>query len=300
MRTSTKSVRVMPGAFDSVFEARWGYVESGHVDMPLGLKIYDGTVDGVVVPRVWSFDEVKEISCVDELELLDLENDGERDMAAEHERNRVAGGQPCVEVFVLTSPMGWPYTKFIPTNARYVFVRREMVRVWHVVKHQIQMWPNCTLQCTNKPYILVWTPGIGKSLGCGSHLLYELLHYDTAKVPAVAYFVGGSAYIFHKTGAMAAQVVLYEEAKTVVSAMNQLTPGNMKIEETEIDEGQRISGKMDGYIIFDVSGTFVPYLRFSLCRWGCIALSSPNTKNFEDWKKLNSALPIYVNCCWRR
>ncbi|CCD18849.1 hypothetical protein, conserved in T. vivax, partial [Trypanosoma vivax Y486] len=90
IQPSTKSVRVMPGAFESVFEARWGYVESGHVDMPLGLKIYDGTVDGVVVPRVWSFDEVREISCVDELELLDLENDGERDMAAEHERNRVA------------------------------------------------------------------------------------------------------------------------------------------------------------------------------------------------------------------
>ncbi|CCD20610.1 hypothetical protein, conserved in T. vivax [Trypanosoma vivax Y486] len=295
MQTSTKSVRVMPGAFESVFEARWGYVESGHVDMPLGLKIYDGTVDGVVVPRVWPFDEVREISCVDELELLDLENDGERDMAAEHERNRVAGDQPRVEVFVLTSPMGWPYTKFIPTNARYVFVRREMVRVWHVVEHQIQMWPNCTHQCTNEPYVLVGTPGIGKSLGCGSYLLYELLHYDAAKVPIVAYFVRGSAYIFHKTGAMAGQVVFYEEAKTAVSVMDEITADNMKVEE-----GQGISGKMDGYIIFDVSGAFVPYSEFLLCRWGCIALSSPNTKNFADWKKQNTALPLYINCYSRR
>ncbi|CCD18652.1 hypothetical protein, conserved in T. vivax, (fragment), partial [Trypanosoma vivax Y486] len=162
------------------------------------------------------------------------------------------------------------------------------------------MWPNCTLQCTNKPYILLGTPGIGKSLGCGSYLLYELLHYDAAKVPAVACFVGGSAYIFHKTGAMAAQVVLYEETKTAVSAMNEITAGNMKIEGTKIEEGQRISGKMDGYIIFDVSGTFAPYLKFSLCRWGCIALLSPNTKNFEDWAKQNSALPIYINCYSRR
>ncbi|CCD20244.1 retrotransposon hot spot protein, (RHS), putative, partial [Trypanosoma vivax Y486] len=248
-----------------------------------------------VVPRVWPFDEVREISCVDELELLDLENDGERDMAAEHERNRVAGDQPRVEVFVLTSPMGWPYTKFIPTNARYVFVRREMVRVWHVVEHQIQMWPNCTHQCTNEPYVLLGTPGIGKSLGCGSYLLYELLHYDAAEVPIVAYFVRGSAYIFHKTGAMAGQVVFYEEAKTAVSVMNEITEDNMKVEE-----GQGISGKMDGYIIFDVSGAFVPYSEFLLCRWGCIVLSSPNTKNFAEWKKQNTALPLYINCYSRR
>ncbi|CCD21550.1 hypothetical protein, conserved in T. vivax, partial [Trypanosoma vivax Y486] len=298
--TSNAATKAVPGAFESVFEARWSYVESGHADMPLGLKIFDGAVDGVVVPRVWSFDEVKEISCVDELELLDLENDGERDMAAEHERNRVAGGQPRVEVFVLTSPMGWPYTKFIPTNARYVFVRREMVRVWHVVEHQIRMWPNCTHQCTNEPHILLGTPGIGKSLGCGSYLLYELLHYDAAKVPIVAYFVRGSAYIFHKTGAMAGQVVYYRKAEDALSAMDEITAGNKKIEQAEIGEGQKISGKMDGYIIFDVCGTFVPYLQFSLFRWGCIALSSPNTKNFADWKKQNTALPLYINCYSRR
>ncbi|KAH8606694.1 putative retrotransposon hot spot protein 4 (RHS4) [Trypanosoma vivax] len=196
--TESEAAVVITGAFESVFEARWSYVESGHVDMPLGLKIFDGTVDGVVVPPVWSFDEVNEISGVDELEVLDLESDGERDMAAEHERDKVAAGQHCVEIFVLTSAMGWPYTRFIPTNARCVFVRREMVRVWRVVEEQIQMWPNCTHQCPNKPYILLGTPGIGKSLGCGSYLLYELLHYDAAKVPAVAYFVDGSAYIFHK------------------------------------------------------------------------------------------------------
>ncbi|CCD19141.1 hypothetical protein, conserved in T. vivax, partial [Trypanosoma vivax Y486] len=298
--TGNAATKAVPSAFESVFEARWGYVESGHADMPLGLKIFDGTANGVAVPRVWSFAEMNEISGVDELELLDLENGGERDRAAEHERNRVAGGQPRVEVFVLTSPMGWPYTEFEAANARCVFVRREMVRVWHVVKHQIQICPNCTPRRPNKPYVLVGTPGIGKSLGCGSYLLYELLHYDAAEVPIVAYFVRGSAYIFHKTGAMAGQAVFYRKADDAVSAMDEITAGNMKIEQAEIDEGQRMSGKMDGYIIFDVSGTFVPYLRFSLCRWGCIVLSSPNTKDFEEWAKQNSALPIYINCCWRR
>ncbi|KAH8617218.1 putative retrotransposon hot spot protein 4 (RHS4) [Trypanosoma vivax] len=196
--------------------------------------------------------------------------------------------------------MGWPYTKFEAASVRCVFVSREIVRVWHVVEHQIQMWPNCTPWRTNKPYILLGTPGIGKSFGCGSYLLYELLHYDAANVPIVAYFVRGSEYILHKTGAMAGQVVYYEEAKTAVSVMNKITAGNMKIEQAEIQEGQRISGEMDGFIIFDVSGAFVPYLQFLLCRWTCIVLSSPNTKNFEYWKKQNSALPIYINCYSRR
>ncbi|CCD18825.1 hypothetical protein, conserved in T. vivax [Trypanosoma vivax Y486] len=151
--SDSEAAVVITGAFESVLNARWSYVESGHVDMPLGLKIFDGTVDGVVVPPVWSFAEVNEISGVDELEVLDLESDGECDMAAEHERDRVAAGQHCVEVFVLTSAMGWPYTGFEAVNARCVFVRREMVRVWRVVEEQIQMWPNCTHQCLNKPYI---------------------------------------------------------------------------------------------------------------------------------------------------
>ncbi|KAH8615726.1 putative retrotransposon hot spot protein 4 (RHS4) [Trypanosoma vivax] len=299
-KPESEAAVVIPGAFESVVNARWSYVESGHVDMPLGLKIFDGTVDGVVVPPVWSFVEVKEISGVDELELRDLEDDGERDMAAEHERKIVAGGRPRVEIFALTSAMGWPYTKFIPTNVRYVFVRREMVRVWHVVEQRIRMWPNCTPRCPNKPHILLGTPGIGKSLGCGSYLLHRLLHYDAAKVPAVAYFVGGSAYIFHKTGAMAGQAVFYRKAGDALSAMDEITAGNMKIEGTKIDEGQGMSGEMDGFIIFDVSGAFVPYSQFLLVRWGCIVLSSPNTKNFAEWKKQNSALPIYINCYSRR
>ncbi|KAH8615796.1 putative retrotransposon hot spot protein 4 (RHS4) [Trypanosoma vivax] len=300
VKSKSEAAVVITGAFESVFEATWGYVESDHVDMPLGLKVFDGTVDGVVVPPVWSFAEVKEISGVDELEVLDLESDGECDMAAEHERKIPAGGRPRVEIFVLTSAMGWPYTKFIPTNVCYVFVRREMVRVWHVVEQRIRMWPNCTHQCPNKPYILLGTPGIGKSFGVGSYLLYELLHYDAAKVPAVAYFVGGCAYIFHKTGAMAGRVVFYEEAKAAVSAMNKITAGNMKIEQAKSGEGEVKRREMDGFIIFDVSGTFVPYSQFLLVRWGCIVLSSPNTKKFAEWKKQNSALPIYINCYSRR
>ncbi|KAH8619997.1 putative retrotransposon hot spot protein 4 (RHS4) [Trypanosoma vivax] len=103
-----------------------------------------------------------------------------------------------------------------------------MVRVWHVVEHQIRMWPNCTHQCTNEPYVLLGTPGIGKSLGCGSYLLYELLHYDAAEVPIVAYFVLAPRTSSTRPGAMAGQVVFYEEAKTAVSVMNKITADNMK------------------------------------------------------------------------
>ncbi|CCD21735.1 putative retrotransposon hot spot protein 4 (RHS4) [Trypanosoma vivax] len=298
--SDSEAAVVITGAFESVVKARWSYVESGHVDMPLGLKIFDGTVDGVVVPPVWSFAEVNEISGVDELEVLDLESDGGRDMAAEHERDRVAAGQRGVEVFVLTSAMGWPYTRFEAANVRYVFVRREMVRVWRVVEEQIQMWPNCTHQCLNKPYILLGTPGIGKSFGCGLYLLYELLHYDAANVPAVAYFLDGSAYIFHKTGAMAGRVVFYMKAGDALSAMDKITAGKRKIEQAESGEGEVKRREMDGYIIFDVSGTFVPYSQPLLVRWGCVALSSPSTKKFAEWKKQKGALPIYINCYSRR
>ncbi|CCD20392.1 hypothetical protein, conserved in T. vivax, partial [Trypanosoma vivax Y486] len=263
--------------------------------MPLGSKIFDGTVDGVAVPPVRLFAEMKETSDVDELVVLDLKKKPTRVVAATHERSGVADGRPRVDFFVLTSPVGCTYTKFVPTNVRCVFVCREMVCVWHVVKQQIQIWSVCTPRGPNKTYILLVAPGIGKSIGCRSYQPYELLHYKVAKVTAVAYFVRGSEYILHKTGAMAGQAVYYAAAGEDTSANNEMPPENMKIKED-----QRISGKKDGFIIFDVSGAFVPYLQFLLCRWTCIVLSSPNTKNFEYWKKQNSALPIYINCYSRR
>ncbi|KAH8604482.1 putative Retrotransposon hot spot protein [Trypanosoma vivax] len=56
-------------------------------------------------------------------------------------------------------------------------------------------------------------PRNGKSFGCGLYLLY-----DAAKVLAVAYFVRGSAYLFHKTGVMTRRVVFYKKADNAVSA----------------------------------------------------------------------------------
>ncbi|KAH8608453.1 putative retrotransposon hot spot protein 4 (RHS4) [Trypanosoma vivax] len=119
-----------------------------------------------------------------------------------------------LELLVLTSAMGWPYTGFKHGEERDVFVRREMVRVWHVVRSEVARWPDDDTMFRPQPYVLVGTPGIGKSFGCGSYLLYELLHYDAAKVPAVAYFLDGSAYIFHKTGVMAGQAVFYKKQMT--------------------------------------------------------------------------------------
>ncbi|CCD19692.1 hypothetical protein, conserved in T. vivax [Trypanosoma vivax Y486] len=74
----------------------------------------------------------------------------------------------------------------------------------------------------------------------------------------------------------------------------------MKIEQAESGEGEVKRREMDGYIIFDVSGTFVPYSQPLLVRWGCIVLSSPNTKKFAEWAKQKGALPIYINCYSRR
>ncbi|CCD21485.1 hypothetical protein, conserved in T. vivax, partial [Trypanosoma vivax Y486] len=99
---------------------------------------------------------------------------------------------------------------------------------------------------------------------------------------------------------MAGQVVFYEEARAAITAMNKITAGNMKIEQAESGEGEVKRREMDGYIIFDVSGTFVPYSQPLLVRWGCIVLSSPNTKKFAEWAKQKGALPIYINCYSRR
>ncbi|KAH8605335.1 putative Retrotransposon hot spot protein [Trypanosoma vivax] len=53
MQTSAKLVREIPGAFESVLNARWSHVLSGEAGMPLGMRVVDGLPE-----NVWSYDEV--------------------------------------------------------------------------------------------------------------------------------------------------------------------------------------------------------------------------------------------------
>ncbi|CCD20074.1 putative retrotransposon hot spot protein 4 (RHS4) [Trypanosoma vivax] len=269
---------VIPGAFESVVNARWSYVESGDAGMPLGMRVVDGRPKSV-----WSDAEVNRTPDPWQEENVDDESGN------------------CLELPVLTSKKGWPYTRFELGMVCDVFVRREEMRVWNIIRCELSRWPNDDSPFLSRPYVLVGTPGIGKSFDCGSYLLYELLHYDAAKVPVVAYFVRGSAYIFHKTGAMAGRVVLYEEAKSAVSAMRHMEKEMQEmLEKRREAEGVKDATKeyiaKRGFIIFDVSGERHAEDNELSARWGCIVLSSPKASNFKEWKKQREAFYIFINC----
>ncbi|CCD20101.1 hypothetical protein, conserved in T. vivax, partial [Trypanosoma vivax Y486] len=269
---------VIPGAFESVVNARWSYVESGDAGMPLGMRVVDGRPKSV-----WSDAEVNRTPDPWQIENVDEQ-------------------QSCgLESLVLTSKKGWPFTKFQTEEESDVFVRREVMRVWHVVRRELARWPDDDRKFNPRPYVLVGTPGIGKSFGCWSYLLYELLHYDAAKVPVVAYFVDGSAYIFHKTGAMAGRVVFYKKADDALIVMwdmeNERHEALVKRKEAEgVKDAENDCRAKCGFIIFDVSGKCQPENSLSTTRWGCVVLSSPEASNFKEWKKQKRAFYIFINC----
>ncbi|CCD18303.1 retrotransposon hot spot protein (RHS), putative, partial [Trypanosoma vivax Y486] len=174
----------MPGVFESVFEATWSYVESGVADKPLGMRVASGRPKSV-----WSFAEVSKTP----LHLPTENVDEERDDG--------------LEVLVLTSEKGWPFTLFcIPAtvdgtafqmmHATDVVVRRESVRVWNIVRADLDAWL-VRKERLPTPFVLLGSPGIGKSFGVGSHLLYELLHYTPGKLDVVTFLVRETMYIFY-------------------------------------------------------------------------------------------------------
>ncbi|KAH8620368.1 putative retrotransposon hot spot protein 4 (RHS4) [Trypanosoma vivax] len=108
---SNVAVEVVPGAFESVVNAKWSHVLSGVSGMPLAMRVVDSLPE-----NVWPDAEVNKTPAP-----WPTENDDE------------ARGE-ALELLVLTSDKGWPYTRFRPCSERDVFVRREVLRVWHVVR----------------------------------------------------------------------------------------------------------------------------------------------------------------------
>ncbi|CCD18468.1 hypothetical protein, conserved in T. vivax, partial [Trypanosoma vivax Y486] len=80
--------KVILGAFESVFEAKWSHVLSGEAGMPLGMRVVDGLPE-----NVWSYADVNHSP-------LPLEVD----------REVPRNGN--LEIMVLSSEDGWPYTQF--------------------------------------------------------------------------------------------------------------------------------------------------------------------------------------------
>ncbi|CBH17322.1 retrotransposon hot spot protein (RHS,pseudogene), putative [Trypanosoma brucei gambiense DAL972] len=153
----------LKGVYESIYNATWGYVESGHREEPLGMKVFGGRPQ-----RMWTKEEV-DVSHTPETMYKPLPRRGN------------------LEIAVLTSQMGWPYTscKANPKDddinhkrgVGYVFnsdvyIRRETLRVWHKVEERLNQWLMGEVTVNPMFHVLIGTPGIGKSFSVGSLLLY--------------------------------------------------------------------------------------------------------------------------------
>ncbi|CCD20185.1 retrotransposon hot spot protein, (RHS), (fragment), partial [Trypanosoma vivax Y486] len=257
---------VMPGVFESVFEATWSYVESGVADKPLGMRVASGRPKSV-----WSFAEVSKTP----LQLPTENVDEERDDG--------------LELLVLTSKKGWPFTLFcIPATVdgtpfqmmddTDVVVRRESVRVWNIVRADLDAWL-VRKERLPTPFVLLGSPGIGKSFGVGSHLLYELLHYTPGKLDVVTFLVRETMYIFYlPRGGEAGRVERYRKDDGVERITRLWRAG------------------CRGYMILDAKETMDLPTCLPARSWGSIVLSSPNKKNYKVWRETNMGSRfLYIN-----
>ncbi|KAH8605319.1 putative retrotransposon hot spot protein 4 (RHS4) [Trypanosoma vivax] len=257
---------VIPGAFESVVNAKWSHVLSGVANKPLGMRVASGRPR-----RVWRDAEVNKTPLP-----LPPENDDEA---------RSDG----LELLVLTSEKGWPYTEFkihttaIVTpvhmmDATDVVVRREVVRVWNIVRADLDTWL-VRKERPPTPFVLLGSPGIGKSFGVGSYLLYELLRYAPGKLDVVTFLVHEMVYIFYlPRGGEAGRVEEYDK-----------TAGVKRI------RGLSRSGKR-GYMILDAKKDERLPTNLPGTVWGSIVLSSPNKINYKVWnEKNNSSKFLFIN-----
>ncbi|CCD15624.1 unnamed protein product [Trypanosoma congolense IL3000] len=220
------SVKELDGVYDSVFNARWSYVvRSDEYDGKwLGMGVVD--VAPGEQPQLWS----KEQADVEPVVWDPWDGD------------EVPGVSGKLVMAVLSSQRGWLYGFFqrddvpkAPTLTGYdaacdAYIRRENVRVWHIVEKNIDAW-NSGVGYVH-PFIVIGTPGIGNSFATGSLLLYQLLHHPSEKPKVVAYFVRGEAYLFHREER---RVVYHLGKKTTIYGIEDM-----------------ISSGVEGYIIYDM------------------------------------------------
>ncbi|KAH8605344.1 putative retrotransposon hot spot protein 4 (RHS4) [Trypanosoma vivax] len=270
---------VIAGAFESVVNARWSHVLSGEAGMPLGMRVVDGLPE-----NVWSYDEVNYSPWP-----LDV--------------NRQAPRNGKLEIMVLSSEAGWPYTQFknetrsannnaevgrggvlnAPTS-NAVYIRREVVRVWYIVEKAVRAWYIKGKLVKPRTCIVIGTPGIGKSFACGSFLLHQLLHYDGGLLDVVAYFIRDSAYVIHNARpGVAGSVVLYDNIDATVNLI--------------VDMARKKKGHKRGFIIVDISQELKePPSGLPTNFWPTVVLTSPDVRHYEQWMKDRNDKLIYVNC----
>ncbi|KAH8616175.1 putative retrotransposon hot spot protein 4 (RHS4) [Trypanosoma vivax] len=269
----------VPGAFESVVNARWSHVLSGEAGMPLGMRVVGGLPE-----NVWSYDEVNYSPWPLEV-------------------NRQAPRNGKLEIMVLSSEAGWPYTRFknerrsVKNNAgvgrggvlnaptsKAVYIRREVVRVWYIVEKAMRAWYIERKLVEPRTCIVIGTPGIGKSFACGSFLLYQLLHYEGGLLDVVAYFVSKYCYVIHNARpGVPGSVVQYDNIDATVNLI--------------VDMARKKKGHERGFIIVDIGSGFTePSSALPTNFWPTVVLTSPDVNHYEQWMKDRNDKLIYVNC----
>ncbi|ESS60382.1 retrotransposon hot spot (RHS) protein [Trypanosoma cruzi Dm28c] len=171
--TTTSASEKLEGCYESVQNARRSHAE----ELPDGVeRKKTGTGMGVregKPEQSWSYKKAD-------------------DAIEENDAVQQFGAAPPV-LMVLASEKGWPYSwHTIQDLPKDVFVNCEVERVWQIVKRDPTAWFSPHGMTDFKPgrRLLIWTPGIGKSVAAGSYLLYQLLHCDAEKIQVVVHCFG--------------------------------------------------------------------------------------------------------------
>ncbi|KEG05847.1 retrotransposon hot spot (RHS) protein, partial [Trypanosoma grayi] len=304
----------LSGVYESVFNATWNHV----VEVPgdsegVGMEVREGRPS-----REWTDEEVGYVLLGGAVGTNGNHANRENMANPEEPRKNEEGTrpegtadlqEPPAELMVLNSEEGWPYTWLMAEASCDCHIGRETERVWRIIKRDVDEWFACRGGCqigreTERVWriikrdvdewfacrggddagpgkrLLIGTPGMGKSMGTGSYLLYQLLHYDKERLPVVAYFIKDYVFIFDKTrGEEQGRVERYESIEGGENAVG------------------RLSLTVRGYIIYDVAKQgSEPSVDLPPKGWGMIVVSSPNKDNFKGWEKQRRARRIIMNC----
>ncbi|PWV01237.1 putative retrotransposon hot spot (RHS) protein [Trypanosoma cruzi] len=246
----------LEGFYESVYNARWSHV----VEVPGGEGTGMGVREGEP-PQSWTYRKVGRTI--------------EKDDGAQQ------SGAARLKLMVLASDEGWPYSwnRKGAESARDCYVNCEVERVWQIVKGDLTEFfgSHGGTEFTPERRVLIGTPGIGKSMGAGSYLLYQLLHCDVEQLQVVVYFIADRKFLFDKT------------SRTVSTYMGDSS--NASFVGSLSDRGVK------GYIIHDLAEPDdAPSDDLPPRGWGMVLVSPPLERNYKEWVKRRGATTIVMNC----
>ncbi|PWV07599.1 putative retrotransposon hot spot protein (RHS) [Trypanosoma cruzi] len=249
-----EKIQMSEGFYDSLYNARWHHVVEFTDGEGMGMEVREGKP-----PQSWTYKAVGRTL--------------ERDDSVEQ------SGAPRLRLMVLTSDKAWPYSWPLGPSIRDCYVNCEVDRVWQTVKGDLTEWFSTRGENNFTPgrRVLIGMPGIGKSMGAGSYLLYQLLHYDAEKLPVVAYSVAEQTFLFDKI------------TKTALHYVG---------ESTFLKAVEEFSGRgMRGYFIHNVAEPIhEPSVRLLPRGWCMIVVAPPEESARRGCKKQLRGRRIIMSC----